>query len=65
MEGVIDSGHATVTMTLLYTNTGTENPVECTFEFPVEKETCVTKLIAEIDNKVIEAKIKAKEEAKE
>jgi hypothetical protein len=65
IDGVIDCGHATINMMMEYTNTGTDNPIECTFEFPIEKETVVTKLIAEIDNKVVEAKIKAKEEAKE
>ena len=44
---------------------GDENPIECTFEFPVEKNTVVSKLIAQIDDRVIEAKIKAKEEAKQ
>lgn len=42
-----------------------ENPIECTFEFPLESSTIVTKLFAQIDDRVIEAKIKEKEEAKE
>ena len=49
----------------MYINAGTKDPVECTFEFPIEKDNVVTKLTAEIDDKLIEAKIKQKEVAKE
>ena len=41
------------------------NPIECTFEFPLDKQTVVSKLIAQIDDKIIEATIKEKEEAKQ
>ena len=65
ISGVIEAGLATLDVKLTYSNTGDEKPIECTFEFPLEKETVVSKLIAEIDDKVIEAKIKEKEEAKQ
>ena len=47
-----------------YKNTSDENPIECTFEFPLEESTIVSKLTAEIDDRLIEAKINEKEEAK-
>jgi len=65
INGVLESGHAFLDIQLTYANLGAENPIECTFEFPVEPSTVVSKLIATIDDKVVEAKIKAKEEAKE
>ena len=52
-------------MYLHYKNISDENPIECTFEFPLEESTIVSKLIAEIDDRVIEAKVKEKEEAKD
>lgn len=65
MEGILDSGFATINMQMHYENTTLDKTFECTFEFPIESELAVTKLIAEIGDKVIEAKIKNKEEAKE
>jgi von Willebrand factor A domain-containing protein 5 len=50
---------------LTYSNISDEFPIECTFEFPVDKQTVVSKLIAIIDDRVIEAVIKEKEEAKQ
>lgn len=52
-------------MYLHYKNISDENPIECTFEFPLEESTIVSKLIAEIDDRIIEAKVKEKEEAKD
>lgn len=65
IQGIIEAGHATLDVQLTYSNVSDENPIECTFEFPIEKNTVVSKLIAQIDDKIIEAKIKAKEEAKQ
>lgn len=44
-------------MQLVYVNAATKNPVECNFEFPIEENSVVTKLIAEIDEKIVEAQI--------
>jgi len=65
IQGVLEAGHATLDVKLTYVNIGDDCPIECTFEFPLEKQTVVSKLVAQIDDKIIEAKIKAKEEAKE
>ncbi len=51
---------------MVYQSTFEEkNPIECTFQFPLKSSTIVRKLIAQIDDRVIEAKIKEKEEAKD
>ena len=50
---------------LTYKNVGEDNPIECTFEFPLDNKTLVSRLVAHIDDKTVEAKIKEKEEAKQ
>jgi hypothetical protein len=65
INGTLECGHAILDVQLTYANLGSDSPIECTFEFPVESTTVVSKLIVTIDDKVVEAKIKAKEEAKE
>jgi Ca-activated chloride channel family protein len=63
--GALQAGHATIAVELSYSNTGGKDPIECTFEFPLDKHTVVSKLIAFIDDKTIEATIQEKEKAKE
>ena len=55
--GHLESGHALIDVQLSYMNNEDTNPIECTFEFPIDKSTIVTKLVAQIDDKVVEAKI--------
>ena len=62
---MLEAGHATVDVELTYTNVGDEKPIECTFEFPLDNNIVVSRLVAHIDDKTIEAKIKEKEEAKQ
>jgi Ca-activated chloride channel homolog len=50
---------------LTFINVCDDKPIECTFEFPLEDSTVVTKLVISIDDRTIEAQIKAREEAKE
>lgn len=64
INGILEAGHAILDVQLFYVNLSSENPIECTFEFPLESTTVVSKLVAQIDDKIIEAKIKEKEEAK-
>lgn len=45
-------------------NISSESPIECTYSYPIEKDSVVSKLICQIDDKVIEAKVREKEEAK-
>ena len=59
------SRHAVLNVQLTYVNVGSDSPIECTFEFPLEKTSVISKLVAQIDDRVLEAKVKAKEDAKE
>lgn len=61
----IQGGTATLDLDLTYVNPDEEFPLEATYEFPLEKTTVMTKLVATIGGKTVEAKVKAKEEAKE
>ena len=66
MQGRLEAGHATLDVKLCYMNLSEDNsPIECTFEMPIEQSTTITKLMVQIDDRLVEAKIKAKEEAKE
>ena len=49
----------------MYSNVNSEKPIESTFEFPLDKDVVVSKLICIIDDKVVEAKVQNKEEAKQ
>lgn len=50
---------------LTYVNPSDDNPIEATYEFPLEKHTVLSKLTATIGGKTVVAKVQAKEEAKE
>ena len=47
---------ASLNIELHYTNPSEDNPVEATYEFPLDKLVVVSKLMATIDGKTIEAK---------
>lgn len=66
-SGIIEGGHATLNAQLSYMNhfLDEQNPIECTFQFPLDAATVVTKLVATINDKTIEAQIKEKQQAKE
>ncbi len=63
--GILEAGHAVLDVQLTYVNVGSDSPIECTFEFPLEKTSVISKLVAQIDDRVLEAKVKEKEDAKE
>ena len=50
---------------LTYRNPEQQNPLECTFVFPLEKTTLLAKFEATIDDKVVETKIIEKKKAEE
>ena len=60
LEGVM----ATTDVTLTYYN-NYEQPIECTYEFPLEKTTLLSKLVIKLGDQVIHAKVDRKEEAKQ
>ena len=53
------------TIELTYVNPHKENPLECTYVFPLEKTTLLAKFEAVIDDRVIETKVMKKEKAQE
>jgi len=63
MDCLIYDGLATMNLQFEFTNEFTENSVETTLEFPCDKKTIITKVIAEIDDRVVEAKVDEKEKA--
>ena len=58
----LEDNLARVDFNMTYLNPS-ENPIECTYEFPLEAETLVSGLTVYIDGKVIEAIVLEKEEA--
>ena len=56
---------ATIELELTYTNPSNESPLECTYVFPLEKTTILSKFEAVIGDKVVKTKVTDKETAKE
>eukprot|EP00352_Strombidinopsis_acuminata_P007545 CAMPEP_0176370518 /NCGR_PEP_ID=MMETSP0126-20121128/24048_1 /TAXON_ID=141414 ORGANISM="Strombidinopsis acuminatum, Strain SPMC142" /NCGR_SAMPLE_ID=MMETSP0126 /ASSEMBLY_ACC=CAM_ASM_000229 /LENGTH=70 /DNA_ID=CAMNT_0017729595 /DNA_START=263 /DNA_END=475 /DNA_ORIENTATION=- len=48
-----------------FTNERTEEPVEVTLEFPCDKKTLISKMMAQIDDKVVNGKVEKKERAEQ
>lgn len=65
MDAFVNGVIATTNVQFVYANESSENPVETTFEFPVDKDIVISKLICTIGDKVVEAKVQSKEEAKQ
>lgn len=65
MKGIINGGIASVDVQLSYLNTDNDSPIECVFEFFISEKTLVSKLFAQIGEKIVEASICGKEEAVE
>ena len=63
ITATLEGALATVDFNMSYVNPGA-SPIECTYEFPLEVTTILSKLIVKVDDKIIEAVVKAKEEAK-
>ena len=65
IKGVMNGSLTTLDVQLSYVNNDSESPIECTFEFPLTEKSAVTRLAAQIGDRIVEASIRAKEEAKE
>ena len=63
--GLLEGPLAIVDIELTYINEDTESPIECSYEFPIDQDTVMSRLVAKIGDKEVEAKIKEKERAKE
>ena len=64
IQGCLEGSLATLDIQLSYLNESEEHPIECTYEFPLDKESILTNLVARIGDKEVFTKIKEKEEAK-
>ena len=62
IKGTIKGAIAKLDIDLLYINPF-EEPLECIYEFPLDKNTIFAKLIATIGNDKVEAEVKEKVEA--
>jgi hypothetical protein len=62
----VDNAIATIEITQVFQNE-LEGPVDATYQFPTDPDqnAAVSKLIFEMDSKVVEAKVMAKEKAQE
>ena len=49
--GVLEGPVATLDIDLIYVNPEQDHPVECSYEFPLDKETIFAKLVCTIDDK--------------
>ena len=56
---------AVTSVELSYVNPSKENPLECTYTFPLEKTSVLSEFTATFDDKVIKTKVKDKEQAQE
>ena len=58
----LEGAHAIVNFNMTYTNPN-ENAIECTYEFPLESNTLLSKLVISLEDFVVEAVVKEKSEA--
>ena len=63
IQGSLEGPVATLNIDMTYANESQNQAMECTYEFPMDKETILGSLIAQIDDKEIVAKVKGKEQA--
>ena len=59
----IEGPTARLNLDLTYINSNKDEPIECTYVFPLEATTLISKFKATIDDRVIETKIADKEKA--
>ena len=65
VKAELTGAFAVTSVELCYVNPSKDSPFECTYTFPLEKTSVLTEFRATIDDKVIETKVKDKDEAKE
>ena len=53
----IEGPTASLNLDLTYINSNKDEPIECTYVFPLEATTLISKFKATIDDRVIETKI--------
>ena len=65
INGVIEGPIATLDIDLTYINPHEDNPIECNYEFPLDKDTIFAKLVCKIENRQVEAEVKSKKKARQ
>ena len=65
INGVIEGPLATLDIELKYQNPWGDRPIECSYEFPLSKNTILSQLKLSIKDKVIFAEVKNKKQAQE
>ena len=65
IQGSLEGPLAKLDIELIYANENINSSIECTYEFPLDKDTILANLVAKIGDKEIEAKVKGKEKSKE
>lgn len=64
INGTLEGPISTLDIDLVYLNPDPTNPIECSYEFPLDKDTIFAKLICKIEDKQVEATVKSKETAR-
>ena len=57
IKGKLEGGLAILDIDLAYLNEDETHPLECTYEFAIEKDTVLGKLMAKLGDREVEAKI--------
>ena len=65
VTGNLEGPIATVDIDMTYLNENEEHAIECTYEFPLDKDSILSSLFAKIGDREVVAKVKAKETAEE
>ena len=63
IDANIRAGFAVVDLNLEYKNPSRDGSLELTFELPIEKTIVLSKLVATVNGKTIEAQVRSKEKA--
>ena len=58
IKGKLEGGLVILEIDLIYLNEDETHPLECAYEFPIEKDTVIGKLVAKIGDSEVETKIK-------
>ena len=64
IQGVLEGPVAALDIELTYVNPDPASPIECSYEFPLDKDTIFAKLVCQIGDRQVEAEVKPKEVAR-
>ena len=63
VKSEIRGSMVTQNIELTYVNPSPDNPLECTYTFPLDKNSTLASLVVTIDDRVIQTKVKDKQQA--